>query len=638
MCGICGIYDRSCPDINAEMVVKMRDVMISRGPDDAGLYIGPNIGLGHRRLSIIDISPSGHQPMSNEDKTIWIVFNGEIYNFQELRTVLAEKGHIFNSYSDTEVLIHGYEEWGIDELLRKISGMYAFALWNSQEEELILARDRLGVKPLFYMEKNGKVYFSSDIKSICLAYEKDLAIDVNAIDHFLYSYCIPQEYSIFKEIKKVLPAQYVSFKKNKTLAHEYWHLSFASKLIMTEEEYLDELARKLSSAVRKRMISDVPIGAFLSGGVDSSLVVALMAILSDSPIKTFSIGVKEESYNELKYARMVADKYSTEHHEFIVEPDALNILPEIIWAYGEPFADSSQIPTYYVSRMTREYVTVALTGDGGDESFCGYSSSTAYQYANRYRKYVPPFFRNKLMPLAANALVSIGGRRGLFSKIKTLTEYGRGSFKDSLGIGGIFGDSYRNEIYTPDFKLKLSGHNPVDILETYLASADGRDEVDRWLYLGIKTALPNDYLTKVDVATMMNSLEARSPFLDHEVLEFAANIPTDIKLKRGRQKYLLKKLAARFVPDAAIYRKKWGFGIPIGYWVKNNLELLLNDIVLSERASKRGYFDMKYIGNLIQEHRKGKRDHSYRLWALLCLELWHLMFIDRSISKSDKIV
>lgn len=638
MCGICGIYSKNYPDVGAGNIVKMRDVMIDRGPDDAGLYTAPHIGMGHRRLSIIDISAAGHQPMSNEDETLWIVFNGEIYNFPALRSELLEKGHMFRSVTDTEVLIHGYEEWGIEQLLSRLNGMFAFALWDSVNEELILARDRLGVKPLFYMEKDGKVYFSSDIKSIYAAYERDLEIDYRAMDHFLYSYCIPQGYTIFSDIKKILPAHYAKFGRHKNHSGEYWRLSFASKLMLDEDEYIEQVAARLTAAVRRRLISDVPIGAFLSGGVDSSLVVALMASACNSPVKTFSMGVREESYNELEYARMVAEKYSTEHHEFIIEPDALNILPEIIWAYGEPFADASQIPTYYVSALTKGHVKVALTGDGGDESFCGYGNAAAYHYAYRYRKHVPSFLRNGLLPPLVDALVSVTGRRGIASKIKTLAEYGRGSFKDSLAIGGIFGLAYREKIYTPDFRAKLAGHNPLDILEECLADADGLDEVDKSLYIGIRTALPNDYLTKVDVATMMNSLEARSPYLDYELMEFAAKIPSGSKIKNGEQKYLLKKLAARFVPHAALYRKKWGFGIPIGFWFRDNLSVLLNDVVLGKRAAGRGYFDMGFVRRIVQEHVSGRCDHSYRLWTLLCLELWHLMFIDKTISRSEAIL
>ncbi len=639
MCGICGIYDRTRPEIAEDVLLKMRDVMVTRGPDDAGKYIAPHIGLGHRRLSIIDISAAGHQPMHNEDKTVWITFNGEIYNFPDLRDALVRSGHVFSSFTDTEVLVHGYEEWGINRLLQKLNGMYAFAIWDSKKKELYLARDRVGVKPLFYMEKNGKVYFSSDIKSIFLSYEKELTLDFHAIDDFLYSYCIPQERSIFTEIKKIPPANYAIFKKGGTSFHEYWDLSFASKIKMTEDEYIEELSNRLFSAVKRRMISDVPLGSFLSGGVDSSLVVALMATISGSPVKTFSMGVREESYNELKYARMVAQRYSTDHHEFIVEPDALRILPGIVWAYGEPFADSSQIPTYYVSRMTKEHVTVAMTGDGGDESFCGYSRAAAYYYAWRYRKFFSGFFRNGVLPALAGGVSAALGRRLASGKIKTLTEYGRGSFKDSLSIGGIFGRSFREEMYTPGFKQKLAEYDPVKVFETHLECADGTDEVERLLYIDIKTLLPNDFLTKVDVATMMNSVEARSPFLDYELMEFAAKIPSEIKMKNGRQKYLLKKLAQRFIPHDAIYRKKWGFGIPIGFWFKKGeMRALLNDILLGKRAAGRGYFDHGFIRRLVTEHLEGKADHAYRLWALLCLELWHLMFIDKVISKSQNLL
>ena len=638
MCGICGIYDKGNTSINSEILLKMRDVMLARGPDDAGMFIGPHIGLGHRRLSILDISDAGHQPMHNEDKNIWIVYNGEIYNYQELKSTLAEKGHKFLSQTDTEVLIHGYEEWGIEGLLRKLNGMFAFAIWNSATEELTLARDRLGIKPLFYMEHNGTIYFSSDIKSIYLAREKDLTLDSNAIDDFLYFYCIPQERSIFKEVKKIPPASYLSFKKEKKTHGEYWQLSFADKLEMSEDDYLDELQKRLVSAVKKRMISDVPIGAFLSGGVDSSLVVAIMANLSGTPVKTFSMGVKEESYNELKYANMVAKRYATDHHVFIADPFNVGILPKIIWAYGEPFADASQIPVFYISKLTKEHVSVALTGDGGDESFCGYGSSVAYFYSGMYRKYLPEFFRNNIAPPILNLITSVTGRPGPLGKIHTLVRYGRGTFKDSLKIGGVFGLELRSKIYSPDFYRQLSGRTPISTFENYLTSTDGYCEVDNSLYMGIKTALPNDYLTKVDVATMMNSLEARSPYLDYELIEFAAKIPSKIKIKHGYQKYLLKKMASRFLPYEAVYRKKWGFGIPVGSWFRNELRALLPSVLLSARAQKRGYFNISCVQRLITEHQSGRRDHAYRLWTLLCLELWHLLFIDKLLSESDTLL
>ncbi|MCP4986645.1 MAG: asparagine synthase (glutamine-hydrolyzing) [Colwellia sp.] len=637
MCGICGIYNKGSEPISKETIVKMRDVMINRGPDDAGLYNAPHIGFGHRRLSIIDLSAAGNQPMSNEDRTIWVVCNGEIYNYLELQTELIERGHTFNSKSDVEVLIHGYEEWGVENLLKKINGMYAFAVWDSNKLELVLARDRLGVKPLFYLEKNGKVFFSSDIKSIWLVSEADLSINYKAMDHFLFSSCTPQEYSIFDGVKKVLPANYIIFNQAGTVINNYWYLSFALKERMNEDEYIEELKDRLALAVKRRMISDVPLGAFLSGGVDSGLVVALMAMMSDSPVKTFSIGFKEESYNELKYSRMVVEKYSTEHHEFIVEPDVMSILPEIIWSYGEPFADSSQLPTYYVAKMTREHVKVALTGDGGDESFAGYSNIAGHYFGNKYRKYLHPYLRNLILPEIVSALVSMAGRRGMISKIKTITEYGRDDFIDTLKNISASGFNYRENLFSPEFKQTLIGHDPADIFKKHALSADGVAEIDKALYIDIKTILPSDYLTKVDVATMMNSLEARSPFLDYELMEFAAKIPPSIKMKYGKQKYLLKRVASNFISRDAIYRKKSGFRIPIGYWFRSRFERLIKEILLSDRATKRGYFKPSNVKKLLEEHLAGVSDHTSYLWSLICLELWHLMFIDKVITRNTEL-
>lgn len=635
MCGVCGIYTKGTEKVSRKTLERMRDVMVNRGPDDAGIYIADHIGLGHRRLSIIDLSPAGHQPLSNEDRTIWLVFNGEIYNFIGLRKQLIRKGHIFRSGTDAEVLVHGYEEWGLDELLEKINGMFAFAIWDADKEICILVRDRVGVKPLFYLEVNGKVYFSSDIKSVWLAHNEDLQVNYEAMQHFLYSYCIPQEYSIFNGVKKVLPAHYIIFDKSKAISNNYWKLSFATKEIYNEEEFITATENNLKAAVKRRMISDVPLGAFLSGGVDSSLVVAMMAQLSDRPVKTFSIGFHEDSYNELKYARMVAEYYATEHHEFVVKPDALSILPEIVWSYGEPFADSSQIPTYYVAKMTREHVTVALTGDGGDESFAGYENIVAQYYGSKYRKLLPAVVRNNVLPAMANSLVAAVARRGFVSKVKTLTEFGRGEFCDSLENGGVFNHGYLKALYSEKFKSILSAHEPKDIYFKYGLAADGLDEVDKALFVDIKTRLPNDYLTKVDVATMMNSLEARSPFLDYKLVEFAAKIPSSVKVKHGQQKYLLKKLAAMLLPYDAVYRKKWGFGIPIGFWFRGRLQSVIKETLLSERALSRGYFSEAFVKQLIGEHVLGVKDHTHRLWTLLNLELWHQMFIDKVITANS---
>jgi len=633
MCGICGLFDKASRAVDKDIIIRMRDVMAKRGPNDHGCYVAPHIGLGHRRLSVTDLSPAGRQPMSNEDGTIWVVHNGEIYNFPELRDRLIEKGHRFSSHTDTEVLIHGYEEWGLEELLKKVNGMYAFGIWDSRKKELILVRDRLGVKPLYYMETDGKVYFASDMKSIWLAYDKDLQVNYKAIDHFLCSSCIPQEYSIFEGIRKLHPGHFIRFSKSETFCSDYWYLSFAEKEKMSEREFIEQIKAKLLVAVKRRMQSDVPSGAFLSGGVDSSLVVALMAQLSDLPIKTFSMGVKEELYSELKYATMVANRYGTEHHELMVEPQAVSILPSLVWAYGEPFADPSQIPTFYISQFAKQHVTVVLSGDGGDESFGGYSNIAAHYFGSLYRKYLPPLLASRYLPSLVDSVALKIGRKGAISKLKTLTDYGSRTFSETYKISGSF--NQRQQLLTDEFIGRLGCHDPADVFEKYILSADGSNEVDKALYVDIKTILPNDYLTKVDVASMMNSLEVRSPFLDYEVMELAAKIPSHIKLRNGIQKYLLKRIASDFVPHDAVYRRKKGFTVPMGLWFKNDLGGLLKRVLLSDSLSKRNYFSTSYIRFILDEHVSGKSDHTRRLWALLCLELWHLIFIDRTLRAED---
>jgi len=383
------------------------------------------------------------------------------------------------------------------------------------------------------------------------------------------------------------------------------------------------------------MTSDVPLGAFLSGGIDSSLIVALMARNSDRPIKTFSIGFKEQAYNELPFARMVAEQYGTDHHEFIVETDALAIMPDIIWNYGEPFADYSQIPTYYVAKVTSEFVKVALTGDGGDESFGGYDNISAQYFGMLYRKYLPALLGDRLIPRALEKMEALLGKRHILKRMRTLARYGNRNFIDSLIKGYSFSLGQREKLYSDRFKQELAGHNPHNIYRRYIDSADGKNAIDLALYIDIKTQLPNEYLTKVDVATMMNSLETRAPFLDHRLMEYAAKIPAGKKVKGGEQKYLLKKLAAEFIPPEAVYRPKCGFDPPINLWLRNMFTSALREIILDRQARGRGYFNYTYVENLIEEHISGQYNHGRRLWSLLCLELWHLIFIDRTVGKDD---
>ncbi|HHT9112320.1 MAG: asparagine synthase (glutamine-hydrolyzing) [Planctomycetes bacterium] len=635
MCGICGIYKKSSSKISEEKITKMRDIMSSRGPDDAGIYIAEHVGLGHRRLSIIDLSEAGHQPMANEDGTIWMVFNGEIYNFLRLRTRLESLGHIFKSRTDCEVIIHGYEEWG-ERIFEEIFGMFAIAIWDEKRQALILARDRVGEKPLFYSESNGTVTFASDIKSVVEGMDTRPEIDYKAMDTFLAHICVPHPFTIFKNVRKVPPAHYMIFDKHGTRGKQYWFLHFHDKISMKEEEYLSSINELLQEAVKDRLVSDVPLGAFLSGGVDSSLIVALMSRLSNERVNTFSVGFDYQPYNELDYAKKVSDMYNTNHHQFVLTADYLNSIPQLVWNYGEPFADSSSIPSHYISKVAREFVKVALVGDGGDESFAGYHRTTTVYTASLYNKLIPQFLSNLVispfLKLAGNSLDGFY----LINRIKFYENYRRDTvkvrYKNPMGCIDI-----REKLYSDRLKAILNGYNPAHVYEDFFDMLNDVDDIDRALFVDINTILPDDYQVKMDVASMSNSLEVRAPFLDHRILEFAARIPPFVKLKRRTSKYLLKKLAEQYIPRENIYRPKWGFGIPIDIWFRKELKPYLYSVILSERAITRGYFNYEYIKYLIHEHLAGSGCHEHKLWSLLWLELWHRMFIDRDLNPGDSL-
>ena len=634
MCGICGIYNKGSIPVLKEDIVRMRDVMFNRGPDDAGIYIGSHIGLGHRRLSVIDLSEAGRQPICNETGSIWIVVNGEVYNFIALRESLIERGHIFKSKTDSEVIVHGYEEWG-DRVFEQLNGMYALAIWDSEKERLILARDRIGKKPFFYTQASGSVIFASDIKSIIIC-ANNLEIDDAAIDCYLTHLCVPQAHAIFKGVKKVPPAHYMVFGKNKTSSNRYWFLSFKDKININEEQCLDKIGGLLKAAVKDRLISDVPLGAFLSGGVDSSLIVALMSQLSGQKIKTFSAGFDYEPYNELPHAKRVAQKYGTEHREFILKADYLDILPRLVWEYGEPFADSSAIPSYYISKIAREQVKVALVGDGGDESFAGYDRTQQIFRALMYKKIIPRFISKKVISPLLKAMGNSADKSYLLNRIKF--------YEDQVNCGSrskyknLMGSIYcREELYSPQFKKRLDGHHPGHIYEGFYDQADGADDVDRVLYVDFNAILPDSYQVKMDIASMSNSLEVRAPFLDYRVMEFAATIPSTKKLNFWQSKYLLKKLAEKYIPKENIYRSKCGFGVPIGVWFRGDLKQYLYSIILSGKAKKRGYFNYDYVKHIIEEHLAGRGYHEHKIWSLLWLELWHRMFIDKELMPSDSL-
>ncbi len=639
MCGICGIFDRAGASIDASQLTTMRDVMLTRGPDAAGAYFAPHIALGHRRLSIIDLSPAGNNPMPNEDGTVQIVLNGEIYNFLDLRPELEAAGHVFRSRSDTEVLIHGYEEWGIDGLLRRIRGMYAFAIWDARNRELILARDRVGKKPLFVYDDRKTVLFASDIKSIWTLKRDGLTLDPKAIDEFLFNYYIQQDRSIYREVWKVQPAEYVVFSTDadQTRRAKYWSVSYADKQIKTESEWIDGLEHHLRRAVRQRMIADVPLGAFLSGGVDSSAVAAFMARESGSPINTFTIGFENiRQYDERAHAKRVADHIGSNHTEIVLEPDVWAVLPYLVWHYGEPFGDASAVPTYFVSKAAREYVTVVLTGDGGDETLAGYDRHLSADRARRMR-HVPGVLRRHLIPAVARSLAANAPDRLQFDRAALFAEHMAGRLDLAVRRSSVWRDHRRERLWQPDWFNCISDWHPAQPQIDALGECDGPTPLDHRLQMDMNCTLPSDYLVKVDVASMAASLEARCPFLDTDLIEFAACIPADMLLADGELKHLGKKLATRHVPHDSIYRRKWGFGLPIGHWMRDEWHARVRRMLLDGPAAKRGMFDLRFVERILDEHRDGHADHRFRLWTLLILEIWQQIFIDRTLNPGDTL-
>jgi asparagine synthase (glutamine-hydrolysing) len=601
-----------------------------RGPDAWGVWSDGRCALGHRRLSIIDLSEAGRQPMSNARGDIQITFNGEIYNFQQLRRELEGLGHCFRTRTDTEVIIYAYEQWGTGCLAR-LRGMFAFGIWDRRRRRIFLARDRVGKKPLFYAQFGGHFLFASEMQGL-LAYERlPREVDPRAIDDYLSYGYVPAPRTAFKGIYKLPPAHYLTLDLKLTgfekRIERYWSLDYEPKLRIGEDEACEVLREKMTEAVRLRMISDVPLGAFLSGGVDSSVVVGLMARLSGAKVKTFSIGFNESAYDETAHARRIAGRWETDHHEFIVEPDALSILPKLVRHYGEPYADSSAIPTFYVAQMTRRHVTVALNGDGGDESFAGYERYLANYLAERMRS----------VPGAATAARVLSrvipdsidpksrarrARRFLAVASQPMAERYPRWLK-------TFQDEAKPRLYSREFSSLLNGYSvsPNAPFDGSSPTHPPTHPIDAAMAIDVASYLPYDLLAKVDITSMANGLEARSPFLDHEVMEFAARLPVEIKFRGGRLKSLLKRAFADLLPPENVNRRKMGFGVPVGQWFRGPLSDLLRDALLSRRSLDRGYFRESEVRRLVDEHLGRRADHSFHLWNLLMLELWHREFI-----------
>jgi len=621
MCGIAGIADAVPGGVDPHSIHLMCQAIVHRGPDDEGILVKDGIGLGMRRLSIIDLS-GGHQPVFNEDRSVWIVFNGEIYNFPELRRELERRGHSFRTHTDTEVIVHLYEEHG-SECVNKLRGMFAFALYDERKRKLLLARDRLGLKPLHYALVNGRLLFASEIKAI-LAVAPGLAqIHPEAVLQYFYFGYVPDPLTAFSSIKKLPPGHILEYEQGKITIRQYWNFpKYGTHSPRDEDECLEELEHLLAEAVKIRLISDVPLGALLSGGADSSLVVALMARAAAGPVKTFSIGFRQSDFDETPYARKVAERFGTEHHELILDPDIVQTVGDLTSSLEEPFGDSSMLPTYYVCRMARQYVTVALSGDGGDEGFAGYDRYRMHLRDRSFSWLPQPcrnFYRHCLHKLTP---YWVPGRNYAYSVSLPWSE---------RYIEGVSLKPFQREmkLLSPDFAALGQVDDPMQIMRAYLQAAPAEEPLDRILYLDSKTYLPGDILTKVDRMSMLNSLEGRVPMLDHIFLEWVTGLTSEWKLRNRDQKYILRKLAKRVgVPKEVLDRPKQGFALPLVHWMRHELKDLIVTALTEPRTMQRGYFNPKGVRRLLDEHFQRRRDHSPRIWRLLMLELWHRNFLD----------
>jgi asparagine synthase (glutamine-hydrolysing) len=629
MCGITGKvwFDAERPG-DAETVARMTATLVHRGPDDGGVAVSGSAALGHRRLSIIDLA-GGHQPVANEDGRYQLVFNGEIYNYRELMAGLKLRGHRFASRCDAETIVHLYEEKG-PACVSDLRGMFAFAIWDSRERSLFLAHDRVGKKPLYWAMTADALLFGSEMKALLADDSVERRLDPQALSSYLTYQYVPAPGTIFQGIEKLEPASWVlvSFAGGKaTVRRErYWQLSYEPKTRFEEGEAREAVVRHLDEAVQVRLESEVPLGILLSGGVDSSAVVAMARRHIAGPLRTFSIGFREETHNELPYARMVAERYATEHEEFIVEPDAIEVLPDLVWHFDEPFADSSALPTYYLSRMTRRHVTVALNGDGGDESFAGYERYRGLPIVRKFER-IPRALRARLVSPIAGAGARLMPRNAFFEKLAMLNEISLADFeRHYLAYLTIFHARMKNRLVATNG----AGMHPdaIDWTLGEMRKSDARAEIDRMMACDVATYLPGALLVKADRMAMAASLEGRSPFLDHKLMEFAARLPAEIKAPGGELKGLLKRALEPHLPREVLYRPKQGFGVPLDDWFRGKLNAYLKDQLLSERARARGFFRMGYVERLIDEQTTGRSRHAHRLWTLLMFELWAQRFMD----------
>ena len=629
MCGIAGIIRFDGAPVQADLLRRMTDTLAHRGPDGEGIYACAPVGLGHRRLAIIDLSPAGRQPMPNEDETVWITFNGEIYNFAEVRAELQQCGHHFRSGTDTEMIVHAYEEWGTD-CLKRFNGMFAFGLWDARQRCLWLVRDRLGVKPLFYAHLPGCLLFGSEIKALLCCPEISRELDYEALAYFLALNYTPAPHTLFAQVRQLLPGHYLMIDASgQTQDVAYWDLVYTEdEKVRPERDWLGEFDALLEDAVRLRLVSDVPFGTFLSGGVDSSSVAYWMSRHLDEPVKTFTIGFGEPSFDELEYARLVAQTVNADHHERIVTADAAAVLPKLVWHAEEPTADSSMVAVYYLAQMTREYVTMALSGDGADETIAGYETHQAY-YLHRLYRLLPGWLRRGVIAPLIAALPVSDSKVSWDLKLRRFAGAGDFSAEDAHATRRmIFDATARRELLAPVWNYPGIQTDVIDLYRAYFAQTNARRPLNRMLYVDTRLYLPNDMLVKVDRMTMAHGLEAREPMLDYRLVEFLAAAPPNLKLKHlWHKKFLLKAAMRGKLPDRVLWRKKQGFNVPNARWIKGGLRPFVLDHLSPPRVRDIGLLDERAVAAVLHDHFDGRADNSHQIWGLLTLALWWETFI-----------
>ena len=622
MCGLVGIFDtRGKSSLSREVLGRMNEAQFHRGPDEGGLHTEPGVGLGHRRLSIIDLS-SGQQPLFNEDHSVVVVFNGEIYNFVDLMPELQALGHTFRTHCDTEVIVHAWEEWG-ENCVERFRGMFAFALWDRSRQKLFLARDRLGVKPLFYsLQSDGKFIFASELKALRLYPGFDPTLDPCAVEeYFAYGY-IPEPRTIYRNTFKLPPGHHLTLSPSAPLPapHRYWDIPFAPVPVTSMQDMQAELVERLREAVRIRLVSEVPLGAFLSGGVDSSAVVALMAELSTEPVNTCSIAFQDPRFNEAAYAEQVARQYHTRHQSSEVDPNDFSLVDQLAALYDEPYADSSALPTYRVCELARRSVTVALSGDGGDENLAGYRRYRFHMAEEKMRALLPLGLRRPLFGALGALYPKADWAPRMFRAKSTFEALARDSVEGYFHSVSLLGDRLRNQLFSPAFSASLQGYRAVEVLKTHARNSPTQDPLSLVQYLDIKTYLPGDILTKVDRASMAHALEVREPLLDHPLMEWVSGLPSALKLHQGEGKYLLKKALEPYLPQDILYRQKMGFAVPLASWFRGPLRETVRTSVLGPRLMDCGIFNPTFLAHLVEEHQAGRRDYSAPLWSLLMFE------------------